>query len=426
MASRIFSNLKVLDLISVETILVGFSLGARGLALSNDINDITAGSLLRTLAPQGPALFACCSVLISISCLIILFHSQTFLCPGLAGLEDPVCVWGFVKNQIYSTKKRTIEFFLALDYHLMISSHSSDIFWPFHNEVINTRHAKIVDTALIFGVEGVSMPQSWKRLIRTNNDVQTQCLDDAQTSMTWLRSDLFGPVSTNVNSCTSPPWHDMLHWSLVLTVCSHLHVAEDLLRAGGNHRRRHKLNSLVTLMRRQASSFISGRYRPSRRCVHPCTSLKGLQYWLFCSLVQLHILRVLSRFCIVLRLRLLLCWASWRHAAKQQSTKTPAKFYHLFFDFLFHHLSSFISVSPLCVTLSLCPRGKPNSFLVRFLHCSQFVRVHMTRVRPAGSSFGMCWTRKFQNGMGANKSKQNKQEFLGFFSCKGLQNGRWS
>lgn len=31
-------------------------------------------------------------------------------------------------------------------------------------------------------------------------------------------------------------------------------------------------------MRRQASSFISGRYRPSRHCVHPCTSLKGLQY----------------------------------------------------------------------------------------------------------------------------------------------------
>lgn len=174
MASRIFSNLKVLDLISVETILVGFSLGARGLALSNDINDITAGSLLRTLAPQGPALFACCSVLISISWFIILFHSisfATFLCPGLAGLEDPVCVWGFVKNQIYSTQKRTIEFFLALDYHLMISSHSSDICWPFHNEVNQARKncGHRVDLW-----SWRCLPQSWKRLIRTNNDVQTR------------------------------------------------------------------------------------------------------------------------------------------------------------------------------------------------------------------------------------------------------------
>jgi hypothetical protein len=122
------------------------------------------------------------------------FSFATFLCPGLAGLEDPVCVWGFVKNQIYSTKKRTIEFFLALDYHLMISSHSSDIFWPFHNEVNQARKncGHRVDLW-----SWRCLPQSWKRLIRTNNDVQTQCLDDAQTSMTWLRSDLFGPVSTN-------------------------------------------------------------------------------------------------------------------------------------------------------------------------------------------------------------------------------------
>lgn len=217
MASRIFSNLKVLDLISVETILVGFSLGARGLALSNDINDITAGSLLRTLAPQGPALFACCSVLISISCLIILFHSQHFCVQDLRAL----------KIQCASEVLWKIRFNPQKSGRLSVSLHWTIIWWfPAtvliyfdHSTTKWTRHAKIVDTALIFGVEGVCL-----KVERDSFEQTMMCKHNAWTMHRhqWRDCGVICLVlSAPTNSCTSPPWHDMLHWSLVLTVCSH-------------------------------------------------------------------------------------------------------------------------------------------------------------------------------------------------------------